>query len=293
MRHFLLRAITGSCLLFITWGLLSCSKEKTLSPNDPPVFYNLPQGNHPYDDSIVAFNKKYGSYILYKFTQQDFAYDLTSYVPMIAANANQAYVQQTLTFFRTQCLDLYPETFLRKTMPFRIVLAAYLDTIISSLGKPVDTSRSLTGFTASHNMIAIGWADSTLQQHSPQELRQVKAYLNRCYFQQALLSGALIIPDVFMRLGPAGGYQYVTGFQPEKGMLEAPSSEDAGRNASATWDFLCYINAITGHTKAELDATILSPSVDRNGKIQEKYDALVRYFKTQYGVDLQAVGDHR
>jgi|GEM_PF-933016 len=293
MRRFLVRTITGSCLLFIAWGLFSCSKEKALSPNKPPVFYTLPQGNHPYDDSIVAFNKKYGSYILYKFTQQDFAYDFTGYVSMIAANANQAYVQQALTFFRTQCLDLYPETFLRKTMPFRIMLAAYLDTITNLNNKPSDTSRSLTGFTASHSMMAIGWADSTLQQHTPTELRQVKGYLNRCYFQQALLSGALIIPDIFIQLGPAGGYQYVSGFQPEKGMLEAPSSEDAGRNASATWDFLCYINAITGHTKAELDATLLSPAIDRAGKIQEKYDALIRYYKNQYGVDLQAVGDHQ
>ncbi|HEY8954272.1 hypothetical protein [Chitinophaga sp.] len=292
MRHFLVRTITGSCLLFIVWGLFSCSKEKTLSPNDPPVFYSLPQGNHPYDDSIVAFNKKYGSYILYKFTQQDFAYDLTSYLPTMAANANEAYVQQTLTFFRTQCLDFYPETFLKKTLPLRIILAAYLDTIANRNNKPPDTSRSISGFTASHNMMAIGWADSTLQQRTPEQLRQTKGYMNRCYFQQALLSGALEIPDIFIKLGPVGGYPLVNGYQPQKGMIEAPSSEDNGRLASATWDFLCYINAITSHTKAELDATILHPSVDVNGKIQEKYDALVSYYKTQYGVDLQAIGNH-
>lgn len=292
MRHFLVHTITGSCLLLIVWGLFSCGKEKTLSPNDPPVFYSLPQGDHPYDDSIVAFNKKYGSYILYKFTQQDFAYDLTSYLPSLAANANEAYVQQTLTFFRTQCLDFYPETFLKKTLPLRIILAAHLDTITSRNGKPSDTSRSLTGFTAGHNMMAIGWADSTLQQRTPEQLRQTKGYMNRCYFQQALLSGALMIPDIFMKLGPAGGYQFVTGYQPQKGMIEATSSEDNGRLPSATWDFLCYINAITSHTKAELDATILSPSVDVNGKIQEKYDALVNYYKMQYGVDLQAIGNH-
>lgn len=140
--------------------------------------------------------------------------------------------------------------------------------------------------------MAIGWADSTLQQRTPDQLRQTKGYMNRCYFQQALLSGALAIPDVFMKLGPAGGYQLVNGYQPEKGIIEAPSSEDNGRLASATWDFLCYINAITGHTKAELDATILSPSVDVNRKIQEKYNALINYYKTQHGVDLQAIGNH-
>lgn len=74
-------------------------------------------------------------------------------------------------------------------------------------------------------------------------------------------------------------------------MIEASSSDDQGRQQNVTWDFLCFINAITGQTKAELEATILSPAVDVKGLVRQKYDGLIRYYKTTYGVDLQAIGD--
>jgi hypothetical protein len=287
MHYSLVRAIKSSLLLLTLWGVVSCSKEKKLTPDTPPSFYSLPQGNHSYDDSIVAFNKKYGTYILYRFSRQDFAYNLTGYLPAMAGNGNETYVQNTLNFFRTQCLDFYPESFLKKTMPFKILLASYIDSIKAYVGQTPDTARSITGFIPSINMLAIGWTDSTLLKKTPEQLRRIKGYMHRCYFEQCLLSGALDVPMEFIKLAPKS-YTSIGGYQPQDGMIEGYPEN----GASLAWDFLCYINAITSHTKAELDATILSPSVDVNGIIQQKYDALILYYKIQYGVDLQAIGDH-
>ena len=278
--------------MLLLLAMAACHKEEKLVPDASPIAYTLPQGNHPYDDSIVAFHEKYGSYILYKFSYMDYAYDYTGYLTITAAQANEAYVQQALDFFNSQCLRLYPEQFLQKTMPFKIILAASIDTTqITNTGAVVVAKRSVSGFMQSRSMMAIGWADSTLQQQSASQLKVLKGYMNRCYFFQAFLSGALPIPDVFNAFVPVGGYNIISGYRPDLGFIEAPNSNDVSRNASVTWDLLCYINAITGRTKAELDATILSPSVDTKGLIRKKYALLINYFKTQYGVDLQAVGD--
>ena len=55
------------CVLFI-----SCYDEGKIKPSEEPELiygkYTLPQGDHDYDDDIVAFYKKYGSLLLYKFT---------------------------------------------------------------------------------------------------------------------------------------------------------------------------------------------------------------------------------
>lgn len=291
MRHFLVCTITGTCMLFLMWGLSACNKEAKLTPDTPPAFYTLPQGQHPYDDTIVAFYKKYGSYILYKYDSIDYIYNYTTNLTVNAPVANEAYIQSTLDFFRTQCLDYYPEAFLKQTMPFKILLAARMDTTRQSAGNPPITRPSVTNLIASRSMMLIGWADSTLLQQTPRQRRQLKAYLNRCYFLQALQSGALKIPDFFFVLTPPGGYNNGSGNVFKDGMIEASSSDDQGRQQNVTWDFLCFINAITGQTKAELEATILSPAVDVKGLVRQKYDGLIRYYKTTYGVDLQAIGD--
>ncbi|PSL46543.1 hypothetical protein CLV51_103524 [Chitinophaga niastensis] len=286
MHHFLLRTIKIICLPVMVWSLAACNKEAKLTPTKVPDFYTLPQGNQPYDDSIVAFHKKYGTYILYKFTNIDFAYDYNNYITYTATIGNPAYVGQTLDYFRTQCLDYYPESFLRKTLPLKIILAAHIDSLYS-LGDVMLAHPSVTGFAASSSMMAIGWTDSTLTKKTPAELAQMKGWLHSCYAQQAIKSGSISIPPVFIKLAP-NDY----AFLPAGGKYAAGLIDDYNNGGTLLIDFLSYITAITSHTRAELDATILNPAVDINGLIQGKYDAIINYYQSQFGVDLQAIGNH-
>jgi hypothetical protein len=287
MHHLLLRTIKIICFPVMLWSLTGCRKEAKLTATEVRDFYTLPQGNQPYDDSIVAFHKKYGTYILYKFTNIDFAYDYNSYISYAATIGNPAYVSQTLDYFRTECLDYYPESFLRKTLPLKIILAANIDTLYTR-GNVIFQQRSVTGFAASGSMMAIGWTDSTLVQKTPVALTHMRGWLHSCYAEQALKSGSINIPAVFIKLAPDnyrslpnGGNKYPNGLL-----------DDYNGLGTLMKDFLSYITVITSHTKAELDATVLNPAVDVNGLIQGKYDAIIKYYQFQFGVDLQAIGDH-
>lgn len=283
MRYFLISAFAGMLLLCLG----ACHKEAPLTPSPASDFYSLPQGNHPYDDSIMAFYKQYGSYMLYKFDTVDYAYNYTKYLSIRAAQGNEAYVPQAIDFFKKQCLNLYPENFLQATMPFKVILASYIDTLYLNTGY----ARSVTNIMAGRGMLAIGWADSTLQQQSTARLQLLKGSLNRCYFWQGLQSGALVIPPDFAALYPT---EFINGstLQSTLGLIEIPYNVDNDQQASLMWDFLCYIKAITSRTKADLDATILKPSFDTKGLIRKKYAILINYYQTNYGMDLQAVGNH-
>jgi hypothetical protein len=280
-----------SCLPLLLCIFSSCHKEASPVPDKVPDFYTLPQGNQPYDDSIVAFHQKYGSYILYKFTQRDLTYSYNYYLPVTYGPANPAWIKNTLAYFRSECLDFYPESFLQKTMPFKIMLAAYFDSsyVLGEVITPM--GRALTGFCATRGTLGIGWTDSTLSQQSPARLKQLRGFLHRSYMQQAVLSGAIEIPAAFKKYSP-DSYLPFGGNEPAGGMIEGISAA-LGKDANVVWDFSCYICAITGHTKAELDATILNPAYDTKGLIQLKYNAVINFYRDNYGVDLQAVGNHQ
>jgi hypothetical protein len=268
---------------------ISCRKEASLLPGKAQDPYTLPQGNQPYDDSIVAFYQKYGSYILYRFTEKDLVYDYSSYLSVKGTPGNPAYIRHTLNYFKSQCLDFYPESFLKKTMPFKILLAAAIDTFSTEqVISPV--TRSLTGFCSSGNMMAIGWADSTLLQQSPARLKQLRGFMHRSYMEQAVQSGAMELPADFVKNTPEK-YHELNGREGANGVIEGLVYL-AEKRKNAAWDFACYICAITGHTKAELDATILNARYDVNGKVKLKYDIVIRFFRNTYGVDLQAIGNH-
>lgn len=285
------RNVLVACLPLLLCIFISCHKEAPLVAGEPADFYKLPQGNQPYDDSIVAFYQKYGSYILYRFTEKDLTYDYSRYLTVRGTEANPAYIKNTLDYFKSQCLDFYPESFLKKTIPFKIILAAAIDTFsLVNETRPTPLIRSLTGFCASGNMLAIGWADSTLLQQSSARLKQLRGFMHRSYMEQAIQSGAMDVPAAFMKYMPPT-YNEVVGKERANGIIESVGDLAPSRR-TVMWDFTCYVCAITGHTKAELDATILSPAYDVKGLIKLKYDVVIRFFQNTYGVDLQAIGNH-
>lgn len=270
-RYFVLLA---SFLMVFT----ACRKEKILTPSVDVPGYTLPQGNHSYDDSIVKFYQKYNCYILYRFTHADFAYNYTTMRPDSAFSANPAYIGNALRFFYDQLVTLYPESFLKKTLPFKVLLASYIGTA---------SKRDTTGFASTISALTIGWADSTLVNKTPAEIKKLRGFLHRFYMERAYRVKSVDIPQAFIRLAP---YEY-NEVQPYNKYAKGVIGNMYGADMSVVSDFLDYIEAITSHSKAELEATLLSPAVDTKGLIRRKYEIVVNYFTNNFDTNLQAVGE--
>jgi hypothetical protein len=65
----------------------------------------------------------------------------------------------------------------------------------------------------------------------------------------------------------------------------------SGKSPLPMVDILAFLDSICAKPKANLDAYMLNPSVDVLGLTRKKYDLLVNYFKTNYNVDIQAIGN--
>ncbi|HEY8388459.1 MAG TPA: hypothetical protein VIK74_07635 [Parasegetibacter sp.] len=252
----------------------SCRKEEKLTASPPQTFYVLPQGNAPADAIIVDFHQKYGSYILYKFNQSDYAYNYVSKHEDSAFNANPEYIDTALNFFMNQLVVHYPDAFLKKTLPFKILLASYIGS---------GASRSATGFATTRSALTIGWADSTILGKTAAQAKAMRALLHRYYWERAIRTRSVEIPPAFAALAPS--YSTITNTNRYAEGVVAPAG---GIYLEA--DFLGYIELITGKTTAELESTLFLPATDKKGLIRMKYDAVQEYFLTEYNLDLKAIG---
>lgn len=271
-----------SYLFFIlALTLFACQKEEKLTPSGYENLYKLPQGNTVADDTILSIHRKFGTYILYRFSQADYAYDYSRVRKDSAFNANPAYIDTTLNFFRNQLMALYPDNFLHKTMPVKIFLASRV-TIRNS------STNELIGFSSSSSMLAIGWADSTIIHLTPPEIKKLRGKLHRYYWERAYRTQSVEVPTAFAALA-----------LPDYGKVNEQNKYQQGVVAdffgngilNLGQDFLSYINMITSNSTADLEANYFKPSVDSKGLIRQKYNAIIDYYKTTYGIDLQAIGN--
>lgn len=264
----------------LAMAMIACQKEAKLTPDNYDNLYKLPQGNTAADDTIMSIYKKFGTYILYRFSQADYAYDYSNVRKDSAFSANPAYIDTALHFFRNQLMAQYPERFLRKTMPVKVLLASSVTARNSFGGIPI-------GFASTASMFAIGWADSTLVRLTPQATKKLRGQLHHYYWERAYRTKSVEIPFAFAQLIPGDyrGVNFQTRYQ--LGVV----ADVVLPTLNIGHDFLAYIDMITCNSTAELEAHYFDPGIDTQGLIRQKYNAIITYYKTEYGIDLQAIGN--
>ncbi|MFB6457268.1 hypothetical protein ACE38W_18490 [Chitinophaga sp. Hz27] len=260
--------------------LTACNKKEDLTATPAGPLYKIPQGTAAYDDTIVSIYKKYDTYILYKFSQVDYAYNYIDKLSDSAFAANPAYIPAVLDLFKTQVLNRYPDSLLRKTLPIKVLLAAYIG---------AGNKRNANGFANTRSMLCIGWADSTLLSKSSAELKKIRGSLHRNYFDRAFKGLALTIPPSFVALCPPDYNAMIASTQYSFGIIEPILP---GQISNMMVDFLGYVEYIASHSQAETTAGIFDPKVDTKGLIKKKYATVVNYFNS-IGVDLQAIGEEQ
>ncbi|RFS18801.1 hypothetical protein DVR12_26750 [Chitinophaga silvatica] len=260
----------------------ACKKNEKVEALKFGNLFELPQGNQPYDDSIVAFYKQYATYAVYKFTNGDFVGGYTLRLTDTAALGDPKYVGKAFSFFKKNCLGYYPDSVIKKTIPISILLSSG----ISKLDKvgnwiPVDGESRST-----QRMLAIGFANQSMDTASAATLKKYIGSMHRYYFYSLYLNNKLQIPTAFRAMYPTLIFSYDLDNLHSLGLLEAsPTTEDV------SLDFACFVELITANTTAELEAGILKSNVDTSGKIRKKIKMVADFVKATYNIDLIAIGN--
>lgn len=290
-------------LIIVFLGFISsgCKKKEVLEPGDAKIEYKLPQGTNAFDTDLVNIYQNYGSYFLYKFNPAvDFAWvpaavgtDNLFSTKFSCEQADEASVAKVLPFVQKNWLSLYPDTFLKRTLPFKVLLAKNLKRLVNPSSN--DYTLSNTGLTSGTfpNTI-LGYYQITISNFSP-------SFDAMTLLQKSLFKGDMHI-EYWNYMFATGKVSMATGFALVSNYTLTVSSSTMYANGfldtrakSQTnpqfYDLRTYVKAITNNSKATLDNTILKPTNDTKGLVKQKYDLVVNYFKTVHNVDLQAIGD--
>lgn len=287
---------TRICIVFACCiALCACRKDGASSPfPDANTFYSLPQGNHPYDTAIVSFYKKYNSFILYRFDSVDYNYNITNLVfpGLYMSPADTGDISQALGYLQTNLFNVYPESFLQKTMPFKILLASNI--FVYSTGNDNNGMQAGTyyyGAYAGGNYVAFGLVNDSLKTLTGHQLDSTRGWLQMAYWQQAMGSGNVMRPPGFDALTNYGAMGQFGNNRPDKNQYGVFFTTNPKGYYDAGVDFLAYIDVITSTDSLTMANTWLSPAYDLNGLYNAKYKLITEYCKDRYSVDLQAIGN--
>ncbi|MBQ7442067.1 MAG: hypothetical protein IJV52_11270 [Prevotella sp.] len=182
-KYMLLLAVLALCFTACNYD------EDELEPSNVLTSYQLPQGNHDYDQTIVDFYKKNGVYLLYNFSDKD-AYwhvsgwkmfeekdEYTAAVPggnYICEPADQNYVKQQIALLDEVWFSKMTDKAKKELLPTKILLcnevdscyvtAEYIYTWTPVFSYTVEYTTHKDDVKAWYNYdhICVGWGNSNV-----------------------------------------------------------------------------------------------------------------------------------
>lgn len=295
--------------------LNSCKKdEDALTPSGIIDGYILPQGSHAFDNTIVDYYNKYNTYLLYKFDREDIYWTPTGYTIPTENNgywspghevgmAEEAYIPAQLELIKTSLFDLYPDKFLKKFLPSKILLCSRVDSIATGYDASWNFYKiqKSIGAYSYYNTICVNYGNSNITTMTAADKIAFLKKVNAMFAENLISRGLTAPPNSFTNTAdyvtPMTLYTQSLG----KGII-IPYS---GATPQADWN--AYIKAMMTFSEAQLNLPIampsqyeypdptaigiLNPLKDINGQVIKRYTIVRNYFINEYGIDLQTIGN--
>jgi hypothetical protein len=297
-------------LLFL--ALAACTKKEAALTPSSSLAYSLPQGNHDYDATIMDYYKKYGTYLLYKFTDKDAYWTPTGWkdarydsalsywvTGFLAQQAEEAYVGKQLEIIQRLWFRYYSDKFLKEYLPVKILLCSKVDS--SWLGYDFSTNPITfflnykeVGAWYSYDNISVSYGNA--KELTATDSGYITWKMSQAFMNEIFTLKPIAATDDFTKLT-----SYTTQFNSQAAAYSAGSISDYYNATNQNdWNNFMLIMVSCSETllnQAEApswsatNTGILNPLKDTSGKIRKRYNIVRNYFITNYNVDLQAIGN--
>ncbi|WP_316838660.1 hypothetical protein [Pedobacter gandavensis] len=286
-----------SIMLFLTNG---CKKteDKLTATEFPEPGFQLPQGNNDYDQRIMDYFQRWDSYVLYKFSQQDINWRITGYDNFYkSAPAIPDYINAQLDLLESTFFKYYSDGTLKQFLPRKVFLCSSLGTGTTTITQ-VDTYLLPfgNGKFGGYQSFALNGGNAGVSSINKAVYR---GNVNFSFLKMMDLEGKMKRSDVFTGISdytnPIAGTTQADRYK--RGFLVLPVGLPEILQDWQGFIQLIVSNPYTYLTDPATTASdvtakgILSPVKDANGLIKRKYDAMISFYKQQYDIDLQAIGD--
>lgn len=286
--------------LGISLLLLNACKKKEVDlipTEEPEPGFKLPQGSNDYDQRIMGYYQRWGTYVLYKFSKQDIDWRVTGYDTYYkSVPALENYINPQLDLLENTFFKYYADSTLKKYLPVKVFLCSSL--MAGTVTTQVDAYLLSLANTniGGYQSFAVNGANANV------------LAINKTLFRANINFSFLRMMDVTAKMEKSITFFTLTDYAtPVTGSTVADRYKRGFLGSTATLpsfatDWHAYIQAIVANpysyltdvntTAADVTAKgILSPVKDPNGLIKRKYDAILKFYKDRYNIDLQRIGD--
>lgn len=290
--------------------IYSCAKkEAALTPSDIKEYgYFLPQGNSDFDQRIMNYYTRFGSTLLYQFTPRDAYYSILKWDSTYRVlPADPAYINKQLDLLDTTFFRYYTDDFLRLNLPSKFLLCSSVKTSSSTSAPQVDgyyaailPNGNTTG-PVFQTFIA-NWGSSRIDTMGKISIDNFRGGLNYGFLRLLQLANKTSMSDAFINTTDYTTLVSTTtqSARYNRGFLSTTATT-APPSAATDWAWFIhaivknpytYLTNATGMTSNNTSYQgILTPVKDSSGLIRKKYDAITNFYKDNYNIDLQKIGN--
>ena len=277
--------------------LSGCAKDTQIGNIQVPgADYVLPQGGDAMaDQRILKLYETYGSYFLYEFSEKDFNWtqisnslgdDVFRFDPIEPGKVKNLLDLLQLTWF-----DFYDQEFLAHAMPIRIFLTETVQLQVRKFDWGIwDYILSWKDVYARYldNQIAICNVNKSVADMSAEEKRVYKSNLQSVFLESLVASATIVAPDEFIAISDYSNNVDDTEEARNAGFVLNPTMDyewSIDGNMTESNDLNAYLASLVFRTAKEWEDDLQYPLV------KQKYDILVSWLKTEYGIDIVKIGN--
>ncbi|MCT4647730.1 MAG: hypothetical protein N4A74_22265 [Carboxylicivirga sp.] len=268
---------------------VSCYEEEILNVEPGKPLYEVKDSDDPLDHQIYDLYKRFNTIIRYDFDDQEVKYNVVKSLTaddisgIVELQEDKAILLDGVEFVEQIFLTTYSGLIDNSWLPFKILLAKK----INEENEWVGLRENLDAY-AGINILVVGNITSDLKELSSAQIKKAKEAIHGNFWGVYLFKNERIqIPESFFEVSD-GKY--------------GDSTDDP--NAEGFW----YINdvfEVWGNYGPDRDMDVrqffgkiittpyedLKEILEANPKLKTKYTILVNHMKSEYDLDIQAIGD--
>ena len=298
--------------------LFSCGEDvKIGAPIDIMEDYTLPQegASDAANQRIMEIFEKYGTYVLYDFTNRDASWNFvagTGNMTSVAVEGDPQYVDAMLDYLNDIWLQFFPDDFLaRGGIPYRVFLADSVYDVrsggrkmlydyqtrgnallVAGLNSSLLTMDAQTKTDRKNDFISAIW-DYYIAQgllSVPAEFYEGTNYNTMPEVDESLLEG---VPDSVLNV--VKDSLLVVEIR-ERGFLPGSYSSDEPLEWISNWtwddavskDLQSYMLHILQRTDEQMEEILENPKYTL---IRQKWDILIDFYRENYGLELRKIAN--
>ena len=247
--------------------------------------YNLPQGKSEADAKILDIYNKYGSYIVYEYTDLDFYYEIEN--NYIYTLPNPKDVNSMMELLDETWLQFYSDKFLKKYLPYTIFLTDSLR--YDEWEEPI-----VTGTTS----MAIAQCNANIKTMTSDAKNEFKTFIQMIAWYHWIGNSNFKGPESFYKVSTydkaadtenpdSPNYARARGFiAGEMGEWEWSDNVDwETKKLNPQTDFESFIINMVCLTDEQWENDL------KWELVKQKYDILKKYFMDEYQIDITKIGN--